>query len=178
MNNILNKNYIQFNLFNYVAFVFIIKKFKNKLRVCINYRLFNILIIKNRNNFLLIKKTFARLYTIKYFIKLNVIVIFNKIRIIEKNKHKTAFLIKYNLYKYVVILFNLCNIFEIFQFYINNILQKYLNDFCNVYLNDVLIYSNIKKKHIIYIRKIFVKLKTIKLYLNINKYEFYVNKIK
>ena len=74
--------------------------------------------------------------------------------------------------------FDFCNAFETFQFYINEVLREYLNDFCTVYLNDVLIYSNNKKKHIIHVRKVFDKFKIVEFYLNINKYEFYVNKIK
>ena len=154
----LNKKYIRFNLFNYVVFVLIVKKFKKEFWVCINYRAFNVFIIKNRNNSLLIKKILIRLCVVKYYIKLNVIVVFNKIRIVENDENKTIFLTRYELYEYVVMFIDFYNAFETFQFYINEILHKYLNAFCSVYLNDVLIYSNIKKKHIIYVRKVFVKL--------------------
>ena len=178
VNKMLTKNFIRSNLSYYAISVLIIKKFKKDFKMCVNYRAFNVLIIKNRNCLSFIRKILVRLYAIKYYIKLDVIAIFNKIRIRENDKKKTTFLIKYELYKYVVMLFDLCNALKTFQFYINEILRNYLNDFCIIYLNDVLIYSNNKKKHTIYVRKIFNKLYVVDLYLNINKYEFYVNKVK
>ena len=178
VNKMLTKNFIRLSLSHYAIFVLIIKKLKKNLKVCINYRAFNTLIIKDRNYLLFIQKIFVKLCTAKYYIKLNVIAIFNEIQIRENDKKKTAFLIKYELYEYVVMLFDFCNAFETFQFYINKILRDYLNDFCIIYLNDILIYNNNKKKHTIYVRKIFDKLYVVDLYLNINKYEFYVNKIK
>ena len=105
----------------------------------------NVLIIKNRNYFLLIKKTFDRFCAIKFYIKLNVIAIFNEIQIRKNNEKKTIFLIKYELYKYVVMFFDFCNVFEIFQLYINEPFRDYLNVLCFIYLNNVLIYNNIKK---------------------------------
>jgi len=80
------------------------------LRVCVNYKDFNALTIKNCNILLLIKETLQRLYKIKYYNKFNIIVIFNKIRIYLYNKYKTIFIIYYNLFKYVVISFKLYNV--------------------------------------------------------------------
>ena len=66
----------------------------------------------------------------------------------------------------------------IFQVFINKILREYLNDFYIVYLNNILIYNKTIKKYINYIQKILDKLLKIKLFLNINKYNFYIKKIK
>ena len=52
----------------------------------------------------------AKLYIIKVFTKFDIIAAFNKIQIIEGNKEKTVFLTRYNLYKYIIILFGLYNI--------------------------------------------------------------------
>ena len=49
---------------------------------------------------------------------------------------------------------------------------------CIVYLNNILIYNNIKEKHMLHISKILKKLKQINLYLNINKCDFHIIKIK
>jgi hypothetical protein len=54
----------------------------------------------------------------------------------------------------------------------NNILFEYLDIFCIIYLNDIIIYSNTKKKYKLYIRKIFQKLISVGLWVNIKKYEF------
>ena len=178
VNEMLKKSFIRRNSSNYATSVLIVKKSEENLRICVNYRALNALIIKNRNCPFLIKKTLVRLCAAKFYTKLNVIAAFNEIRIREDDEEKTAFLIKYELYEYVVMFFDFCNALETFQSYINETLRDYLNVFCSVYLNDVFIYSNIRKKHITYVRKIFNKLHVADFYLNINKCEFYVNEIK
>ena len=54
IDEIFNKNYIKLNIFLYIILILIIKKFDNEFRIYINYRVFNILIIKNRNILLFI----------------------------------------------------------------------------------------------------------------------------
>jgi hypothetical protein len=56
----------------------------------------------------------------------------------------------------------------------NNILFEYLDAFYIVYLNDIIIYSNTKEKHKLYIRKILQKLISVGLQIDIKKYEFKV----
>ena len=51
-----NKGYIKSSIFFYITSIFIVKKPDKKLRIYINYRILNSLIIKNRNAFSLIKK--------------------------------------------------------------------------------------------------------------------------
>ena len=92
----------------------IIKKFKKNFKVCINYKVLNILTIKNRNVFLLIKKILTKLSLIKIYNKFNIIIVFNKIKIKKNDKHKITFFIRYKLFKYVIILFKLCNTLNIF----------------------------------------------------------------
>jgi len=80
------------------------------LRICVNYKDFNAFTIKNCNILLLIQKTLQQLCKIKYYNKFNIIAIFNEIRMRLNNKHKTIFIICYNLFKYVVISFKLYNV--------------------------------------------------------------------
>jgi hypothetical protein len=54
----------------------------------------------------------------------------------------------------------------------NNILFEYLDVFYTAYLNNIIIYSNTKKKHELYVRKVLQKLISIGLQVNIKKYEF------
>lgn len=74
-----------------------------------NYRVLNALTIKNRYSILLIRETLNRLYKIKYYIKLDIIAAFNKIRIREDNEYLTSFNTKYGQFEYLVILFELYN---------------------------------------------------------------------
>ena len=112
ISKIFEKKFIKLNYFLYATLIFIIKKSKSDFRVCIDYRALNIFTIKNKNILFLIRKILARLYLIKYFSKFDIIVVFNEIRI--KKRKKTTFLIRYELFEYVIILFELCNALEIF----------------------------------------------------------------
>ena len=106
------KKFIRYSKSNYILFVFIIKKFKKDLYIYINYRILNNFIIKNCNILLLINNTLVKLYIIKIYIKFDIIAIFNKVCIQKDNKHKIVFITRYNLFEYIVILFDLCNIFK------------------------------------------------------------------
>ena len=77
----LNKEYIKSSIFSYVISIFIVKKSNKDFRIYINYRVFKLLTIKNRNAFFLIKKTLIKLCIVKIFNKFNIITIFNEIRI-------------------------------------------------------------------------------------------------
>jgi hypothetical protein len=60
----------------------------------------------------------------------------------------------------------------------NNILFEYLDTFYTTYLNNNIIYSNTKKEYELYIRKIFQKLISIGLQVDIKKYEFKIQRTK
>ena len=110
----LGKEYIRLSISLYIVLVLIIKKLDGDLRICIDYRALNTLTIKNRNTSFLIRKTLAKLYTTKIFSKFDIIIVFNKIRIKKDEKKKTAFLTRYNLFEYIIILFKLCNALSTF----------------------------------------------------------------
>jgi len=114
LDNIKDKDFICNNILQYVVFTLIVKKLDKRLRVCVNYRALNALIIKNCNTLLLIKETLQRLCKVKYYSEFDIIAIFNKIQIRLENKYKIAFITYYKLFKYVVILFKLCNVLIIF----------------------------------------------------------------
>ena len=96
----------------------------------------------------------------------------------KKNEKKTTFLIRYELFEYVIMFFELCNVSKIFQTFINVTLRKYFDDFCSKYANDVIVYNDIKKIHVNHVFKILIKLKKTNLYLNIDKFKFFVISIK
>ena len=91
IDEMLKENFIRFNKFDYAIFVLIIKKFENDLRMCINYKIFNALIIKNRNVSFLIRKTLTKLCAIKIYNKFDIIVVFNEIKIKKKQKKNRFF---------------------------------------------------------------------------------------
>ncbi len=122
----------------------------------------------------LISETLNHLSWVKIFIKLNIISAFNWLQIKEEDEAFIIFCTQFELFKYLVILFNLCNKFVSFQKYINNIFREHLNKFCTAYLNDILIYFNNELKHKIYVKLILWKLQEANFQMNIIKCKFHV----
>jgi hypothetical protein len=82
----LQNEFITFSKSTCAALIFFIKKKKNDLRLCVDYRELNAIIVKNRYSFSFINETFDRIIDVKYFIKLDIIAAYNKLRIKKKNE--------------------------------------------------------------------------------------------
>ena len=89
--------------------LFVLKK-NGKLRLYVDYRKLNEIIIKNRYPLLNANELRDRLAGAKWFTKLDMRGAYNLIRIKTGHKWKTAFRTRYGLYKYMVIPFGLTNI--------------------------------------------------------------------
>jgi hypothetical protein len=112
-----------------------------------NNRKLNQLIKKNRYSLSLIDETFAHLSKTKYFIKLDIRQTFHRIKIADaESENLIIFRTRFDVYKYRVLLFELCNESITYQHYMNDVFFDYLNDFVSIYINDILIYNNFKKK--------------------------------
>ena len=173
----LKKKFISFSIVIYVSSILFVAKFNESLRFCVNYRKFNVIIKKNRYSISFIEKTFVRIINCKYLTKLNIIAVFNKLRMHLNNENLIIFVTFMKIYKYHVLSFDLTNESTSYQHYMNNVLFEYLNDFVQAYFENNFTYSKIRKKHIEHIRKIFKKLIDVDLQMNIEKCEFYMQKI-
>jgi hypothetical protein len=119
-----------------------VKKPKEEIRLCIDYRLLNTITKKDCYLILLIKETIANIAGCRIITKLDIRKAFNRIRIATpKDKDLLTFYTPLDNYKPKVLQFSLINSPAMFQRFINNILFNYLNVFCTVYINDILIYS-------------------------------------
>ena len=177
LNENLSKDFIQVSCFQTIISVLFIKKLEEELCFCMNYRDLNIITVKNWYSLSLISETLNHLNQAKIFIKLNIISAFNWLWIKEENEALIIFCTQFELFKYLVMLFNLCNEFVSFQKYINNILCEHLNKFCTAYLNDILIYFDNEVKHEIHVKLILQKLQEADLQMNIIKCKFHVTQV-
>ncbi len=109
LNENLSKDFIQINHFQTIIFVLFIKKLKEKLCFYMNYQDLNAIIVKNWYSLSLISETLNHLSWAKIFIKLNIISAFNQLWIKEENETFIIFCTQFELFKYLVMLFNLCN---------------------------------------------------------------------
>ena len=114
----LNKEFIQVNRSQTIVLVLFVKKFEEELRFCVNYRDLNVIIVKNRYSLFLISKILNRLSHVKIFTKLNIIFVFNRLRIKKENEALTIFRTRFDLFEYLIMLFDLYNEFVSFQEYI------------------------------------------------------------
>ena len=172
------KEFIQASFFSAASSVLFVHKSEDDLWFCVNYRDLNAIMIKNHYLLLLIREILNQMSKTQYFIKLDVITAFNKLQMIKKDEWLTVFCTHYDLYKYLVMLFELFNVSVSFQNYINDILQDYLDVFCTTYINNILIYSDILKEHRQHIQQILQKLQRAELQLDIDKCEFHVQEVK
>ena len=155
--------------------ILFVKKLNDNLRLCVNYRVLNRMIIKNRYFISLIIKIMNWIRKVKKFSYINIYNIFHWIYIIEDDEWKTIFRIHYNHFEYLIIFFDLYNILAIFQYYINDILYDFLNEFYVIYLNDIFIYINeIHEDHVKHVHQILQHFLDYDLYIKLKKYKFHI----
>jgi hypothetical protein len=172
------KGFIRLSLLLYFSLIILVKKPGGSFCFCVDYRAFNVFTIKNRYPIPLIRKTLGRLCKVKYYIKLDIIAAFNKIRIREGDEYLTFFNTRYGQFEYLVIPFGLYNAPFIFQSYINNAFRNYLDVFYLAYLDNILIFNNILKEYRTHVILILKRLAKAGLYIDVDKSEFEITEIK
>ena len=143
----LGKDFIWLSLSATAAPILLVKKPGGGLHFCVDYHALNAVTIKNWYPIPFINKTLRKLTNAVYFTKLDIITAFNRMRIKKGHKWMIAFNTRHGQFKYLVMLFGLCNAPEIFQSYINNYLCEYLDIFCMAYLDNMLVYSTKEEEH-------------------------------
>jgi len=105
----LNKDFISSSSISYASLILFIEKKDDSLRFCVDYRKLNALIKRDRYSLFLINETLARIQDSKYLTRLNIIVIFNKLRMHSSSEDLTIFITSFDFYKYHVMSFKLIN---------------------------------------------------------------------
>ena len=115
LNENLLKNFIIFSKILYFSSVLFALKINKDLRFCVDYRKFNVMIKRNRYFLSLIEEMIKKIISCKHFIRLNIIVVFNKLRMHFESEDMTTFITALELYKYKILFFDLINDFNTFQ---------------------------------------------------------------
>ena len=139
----------------YGAPVLFQKKKDGSLRLCIDYRALNKVIIKNKYPIPLIAYLFDRLGQAKYFTKMDLRKGYYQVRIAEGDESKTASVTRYGAYEWLVMPFALTYAPAIFCTLMKKIFHPYLDQFVLVYLDDIVIYSNTLEEHVEHLREVF-----------------------
>ena len=183
---IILQNYLKKNLVNEFiqrsqslvdVFIIFVKKKNDFLRLCVNYRALKKIIVKNKYSFSLIDESLNRLSKVQIYTQFDLIKTYHRMCIKKENEWKTTFRIKYELFEYRVMSFELANASTTFQTYINKTLTKRANVNVIVFLNDILIYFENSIKHdddVIWVFKLFIKHD---LYISRDKCRFKIKKV-
>ena len=150
----LSKGFIRVSCSESAAPVLFVKNPRGGLCFCIDYRGLNAVTVKNWYSLPLISETLNCLSRAKIITKLDIIAAFNRLCIWERDESLTVFHTHFELFKYLVMPFGLCNGSASFQNYINDTLREYLDDFCSAYLDDILIYSDNEAEHEIHVKHV------------------------
>jgi hypothetical protein len=152
LNENLERGYIQRSINSAGAPILFVFKKNEEFRLCVDYRDFNKITIKNRHSFFLIREILDRFNGITIYTKFDLKNTYYRIRIRKKDEWKTIFRIRYSYFEYKVMLFGLINAPAIFQTYINKALTGFININYVAYLDDIFIYFSIYTEHRRHIR--------------------------
>lgn len=145
---------------------------RKKWRVVIDYRKLNEVTVSDKFPIPNIEGTLDKLGRAQYFSTLDLAKGFHQILVKDSDRKKTAFSTPFGHYEYIRMPFGLKNGPSTFQRLMNSVLREYINQICVVYLDDILIFSTSLEEHITNLRKIFNKIRSAGLKIQIDKCSF------
>jgi hypothetical protein len=113
----------------------------------VDYRLLNIVTIKNKYLLPRIDILFDQLARAQVFSRIDLRSGFHQIKICAKDIPKTAFTTRYDLYEYLVMSFWLTNAPTHFMYLMNYVFMLELAKFVMVFIDDILVYSKSMEEH-------------------------------
>ena len=164
MNELIESGYVRESLSLYVVPALLIPKKDGTWRMCADSRSINNITIKYRFLMPRLQDMLDELSGALVFSKIDLRSEYHQMIIREGDEWKTTFKTKQGLYEWLAMPFGLCNAPSSFKRLTNEVLQPFINDFVDVYLEDILVYNKNNKDHMIHLRKLFEKLREVKLY--------------
>jgi len=122
LNENLFKEFITLSKASYFSSVLFILKANEDLRFCVDYRKLNAIIKRNRYSLSLINEIINKIVDCKHLIQLNIISMFNKLRMHFDSENYTIFIITLKAYKSKILSFKLIDDSVSFQQYMNDVL--------------------------------------------------------
>jgi hypothetical protein len=150
------------------SFLFVKKK-DGTLRLCIDSRHLNKVIIKNKYHFSRIDDLFDQLKGAKIFSKIDLISRYHQVRIKDEDISNTTFRTSYDHYEFTVVSFGLLNAPVVFMCLMNGVFKDYLNKFVIVFLDNILVYSNSEEGHEKHLRMVLQVLREHQFYGKLRK---------
>jgi hypothetical protein len=102
---------------------------------------------------------------------------YHQLKVQECDIPKTAFVLRYGLYVYMVVSFGLTNAPAYFMYLMNKVFMDYLDKFVVVFIDDILVYSRSEKEHEEHLHLVLQKHRDHKLYAKLSKCEFWLKQV-
>ncbi|GBG85009.1 hypothetical protein CBR_g39473 [Chara braunii] len=172
LDDLLAKGWIHPSYSPYGAPVLFVQKKNKDLRLCIDYRKLNAQTIKNAGPLPRIDDLLERLGGAKYFSKFDLKSGYHQIEIQPRDRHKTAFKMRYGHFEWIVMPFGLTNAPVTFQAAMTREFRDLLDRTVLIHLDDILVYTRTLDEHLEHLRAVLQHLRIAKYKANRDKCKF------
>jgi hypothetical protein len=148
------------------------------LRLCIDFRHLNKVIVKNKYPLSRNDDLFDQLKDANIFSKIDLTLEYHQVRIKEEDISRTSFKTRSGPYEFTMVPFGLSNVLVVFMCLMNGVFREYLDKFVIVFLDDILVYFNSEEEHEHHLRMVFQVLRKHQLYAKLRKCSFYQKQIR
>ena len=141
LEDMIEKRFIRPSHSPWGAPVLFVKKKDGSLRLCIDYKGLNKVMIKNKYPLPRIDDLFDQLAGSRVFSSIDLRSGYHQLKVRAEDIPKTAFRTRYGHYEFLVMSFGLTNAPAAFMELMNRAFHYYLDNFIIVFINDILVYS-------------------------------------
>ena len=177
LQELLEKGFIRPSVSLWGAPVLFVKKKDGTLRLCVDYRQLNKMIVKNKYSLPRIDDLFDQLKGASVFLKIDLQSGYHQLRIKDTDVHKTTFTTRYGHYEFLVMPFGLTNALTAFMDLMNHVFRPFLDWFVMVFIDDILVYSKDQEDHDTHLRVVLETLRKEQLYAKLSKCEFWFREV-
>ena len=174
LQELLDKGFIRPSVSPWGAPVLFVKKKDGTLRMCIDYRQINKVIVKNKYPLPRIEDLFNQLKGAGVFSKISLRSGYYQLRVKEVDVPNTTFRTRYGHYEFLVMPFGLTKASTAFMDLMNIVFRPYVDQFVFVFIDVILVYSKDAQEHEQHLRIVLETLREKRLYDKLNKCDFWL----
>uniref|UniRef100_A0A0G4GBQ9 Reverse transcriptase n=1 Tax=Chromera velia CCMP2878 TaxID=1169474 RepID=A0A0G4GBQ9_9ALVE len=165
----LEKGHIRPSTSPYAAPVLFVQKADGAQWIYIDFTGLNKITVHNKFPIPHPEELLSRLHGTKFFSSLDLRQYFHQTRIKEGDEEKTAFVIRYGSFEWLVIPFGLCKAPSISMHLITDVLRPLLDKCVVMFIDDVFVFSRTPEEHIEHINQVLSFLREHQLYVKVSK---------